>query len=85
MALMPADRKAELARRLKTQQAIADATGEDFTLVSHVIAGRRLTSPGAQKIMVYVAGVLGLPIQEAFPEAQVGAHEAKRDHHRAAT
>lgn len=69
MVMTAADRKAELVRKSKSQQGIADATGENFTLVSHVIAGRRLESPGARKIMAYIAGVLDLPIEDVFPEA----------------
>ncbi len=70
MGMRPADRKAELTRLGKTQQAIAAATGGHFTMVAHVIAGRRLTSMTSQRIMAYVAGVLGLPLEEVFPETK---------------
>lgn len=69
-ALSPDDRRAELRRVRQTGQAIAEACSENFTLVSHVIAGRRLTSPGARKIMAYIAGRLGLPLELVFPETR---------------
>lgn len=71
------DRRAELRRRKTTLQQIGDAVGGgvDFTLVSHVIAGRRLSSPHAPKIMTYIAGVLAVPVDIAFPEYQKGDSE----------
>lgn len=67
MPFSAADRKAELVRAGVTQQSVADACGVDFTFVSHVIAGRKSRSDKAQKVMAYVAGRLGCPVDEVFP------------------
>lgn len=64
------DRKAALLRIGKSNKDIADACGVDHTLVSHVLAGRRWTSPGARRVMDYVAGLLGAPVTEVFPGAE---------------
>lgn len=77
-ALSADDRRAELVRLRQTGQAIAQACNEHFSLVSHVIGGRRLTSPGARKIMAYIAGRLGLPIEEVFPETKRERPERRR-------
>lgn len=78
--MTPDDRRAELRRRKKTLQQISNAVGEgvDFTLVSHIIAGRRLSSPHAPKIMTYIAGVLEVPIDVAFPEYRKGEKKIDR-------
>lgn len=61
------DRKIILLRAGKTQVQIADECGVDFTLVNHVVAGRRLTSTSARKVMEYIARLAGLQVDEVFP------------------
>lgn len=78
--MTPDDRRAELRRRKTTLQSISEGVsspGQEvhFSLVSHVIAGRRLSSPHAPKIMTYIAGVLAVPIDIAFPEYRKGKTE----------
>lgn len=62
------DRKAELYKSGKTGEDVARALGVTPPLVSHVIAGRRLTGTDAQRVMIYLAGLFGVPLDEAFPE-----------------
>lgn len=70
MPLSPVDRKYILMRAGKTQVGVADELGVDFSLVSHVLAGRRLTSPNARRIMEYVARLAGQQIHDVFPVDQ---------------
>jgi transcriptional regulator with XRE-family HTH domain len=62
------DRKAALYKSGRTGQEVATALDVDPALVSHVLAGRRLTGPDAQRVMIYMAGLFGVPLDEAFPE-----------------
>lgn len=62
------DRKAELARRGLSNRQIAKDLGVDESLVSHVIAGRRLTGDDARRVMELIAEKLGTPVEVAFPE-----------------
>lgn len=61
------DRKTALLRSGVTQVQIAEACEVDITLVCHVMAGRRWTSPGSLKVMRYVAEKFGAPVSEVFP------------------
>ena len=62
------DRKAELTRRGISNRQIAKELGLHESLVSHVIAGRRLTGDDAKRVMDAVAEKLGTPVELAFPE-----------------
>lgn len=76
MPLSPVDRKYILMRAGKTQVGIADELGVDFSLVSHVLAGRRLTSPNARRIMEHVARLAGRQVHEVFPVEQTAPEAA---------
>ena len=76
MAFSRHDRKAALYRSGKTGRHVAEALGVDDALVSHVLAGRRLTGPDAQRVMIYLAGLFGVPVDEAFPETVVAREGA---------
>lgn len=70
MSITPVDRKILLMKAGKSQVDVADECGVDPSLVTHVIAGRKLTSPAAQKVMEHIAQLAGLPIAEVFPVDQ---------------
>jgi hypothetical protein len=70
MAYTKHARKAALAGMDKKMLDIALAVGVDASLVSHVIAGRRWTGPDARKVMEYVAGLIGAPVDEVFPGSE---------------
>ena len=70
MTLSPVDRKILLMKAGKSQVDVADECGVDPSLVTHVIAGRKLTSPAAQKVMEHIAGLSDLEIAEIFPTDQ---------------
>jgi len=70
MSITPVDRKILLMKAGKTQVDVADECGVDPSLVTHVIAGRKLTSPAAQKVMEHIAHLAGLQISEVFPVEQ---------------
>lgn len=72
------DRKTVLLQGGKSQRDIAQATGTDETLVSHVLAGRRWSYVGAQSIMRYVAELAGVPVQECFPGSERRTREDRR-------
>jgi transcriptional regulator with XRE-family HTH domain len=78
------DRKAALYRRGKTGMDVARALDVDNGLVSHVLAGRRLSGPDAQRVMIYLAGLFGMPVDEAFPEALEKAIPQRRSTDRVA-
>ncbi|HKW09739.1 MAG TPA: hypothetical protein VJO33_05120 [Gemmatimonadaceae bacterium] len=65
------DRKAELARRAITNRHIAKDLGVSETLVSHVIAGRRVTGQDAKRVTEWIAEKLGTPVELAFPELRL--------------
>ena len=70
MTLSLIDRKILLMKAGKSQVDVADECGVDPSLVTHVIAGRKLTSPAAQKVMEHIAGLANLEIVEVFPVDQ---------------
>lgn len=70
MTLSTVDRKILLMKAGKSQVDVADECGVDPSLVTHVIAGRKLTSPAAQKVMEYIAHLTGLQVDEVFPVDQ---------------
>lgn len=61
-------RKSALVMAGITGVRIAEALGVGEDLVSHVLAGRRLHMPDAQKVMGYVAAATGKSIEELWPE-----------------
>lgn len=63
------DRKAALARQGITFRDIATEAAVDESLVSHVVAGRRLTGPQAKQVMEVVARRMGSSVSVVFPEA----------------
>lgn len=68
-------RKAALVIAGVTNRQVAEATGVDETLVSHVLAGRRLHMPEAQKVMDYVAAISGKPVEDLWPASAVESDE----------
>lgn len=67
MAFSTLDRKVALLKSGINQRMVADACGVDFTLVSHVIAGRRWLGTDARRVMMYIARKTGVPVKEFFP------------------
>jgi len=70
MSITPVDRKILLMKAGKSQVDVADECGVDPSLVTHVIAGRKLSSPAAQKVMEHIASLADLRIDEVFPVDQ---------------
>lgn len=64
------DRKAELTRKGVTLRQIASEEGVNETLVSHVLAGRRITGDDAKRVMANIAAKIGSSVDEVFPELQ---------------
>lgn len=67
---MPAEsrrRKAALVEAGVSQQQVAEATGVDAAMVSHVLAGRRLHMPEALKVMGYISAATNRPLDELWP------------------
>ena len=69
MPLSADDRKTALAAKRVSQGTIARALGVSHSLVCHVVAGRRWMGDDGRRVVEYVANVLELPVEEAFPEA----------------
>jgi len=67
MPLTPNDRKIVLLKAGVSQAEVAAACGADNTLVSHVLAGRKLSGPAARRVMEYIARLAGLPVADVFP------------------
>jgi hypothetical protein len=73
------DRKAELTRQGIANRRIAKALAVDESLVSHVIAGRRLTGEDARRVMDFIAEKLGTPVEMAFPELSLADDQAGQE------
>lgn len=67
MSVSAVDRKIVLLKAGKTQTNVADECGVDPSLVTHVIAGRKLSSPAAKKVMEYIANLADVPVENLFP------------------
>ncbi len=63
-------RKIELVRLGLTGADIARALDVHNSLVSHVIAGRRLGGGKARLVMVHIARLFGAPVSEVFPGSE---------------
>lgn len=73
------DRKVALLRIGKSHTDIAGACGVERSLVSHVMAGRRWSGTDARKVMEYIAGLMGAPVDEVFPGGDRRRGEDRRD------
>lgn len=71
-------RKVELLRAGVTITQIAKDTGTDKGFVSHVVAGRKWSTPRAGKVMQRVAEIIGAPIGEVFPGSERRTGDERR-------
>jgi len=61
------DRKVALLKIGWNQRQIARAVGVHWSLVSHVLAGRRWMGTDAHRIMEFIAAKAGVPVGTFFP------------------
>jgi transcriptional regulator with XRE-family HTH domain len=62
--------RAELKRRKITQKHIAAELDVTQHMVSYVIAGQNWEGPKGRQIMEHIAGLLGVPVEVAFPHSE---------------
>lgn len=67
MAFDRVDRKVAILRLGLNNRRIAEACGVDHFLVSHVIAGRRWSTPRGRRVVAYLAKKIGKPAGVIFP------------------
>ncbi len=70
MSFTRQNRKIELLRLGLSGVDIARELGVHESLVSHVIAGRRLGGGKARLVMVHIARLFGAPVSEVFPGSE---------------
>ena len=68
MPITAVDRKVLLLKAGVSQMQIAIDCGVDPTIVTHVMAGRFLTSPRGRKVVEHIAQLLDMPVEHLFPE-----------------